>query len=53
MSAPEGPEALTGVDGDGEAGWRDAIGRVQGRSEVDVVKEFDEAAEEGRVAAVV
>jgi hypothetical protein len=53
MAAPEGPEAVTGVDGDGEAASRDTIGRLQGRIEVDVVKIFDEAAKEGRVAAVV
>ena len=53
MAASKDHDGAAGVDGKGEAGLRDAIGGLQRRFEMDGVESLDEAAEEGRVAAVV
>ena len=53
MAAFEEQRAVTTVDVEGEAAWRDAIGGLKGGLEVDFAIIFNKAANEGRVAAVV
>jgi hypothetical protein len=53
MAASEGHEAVLGGDREGEAAFRDAIGGLHGRQEEAFAHLSDEAAEEGRIAAVV